>query len=102
MPSCCARPSASSTCSARSPGYNPRVSRLDDVIARHHARKKLTSRKAAVIAVGTVVVLTIVLELFTDLGTPNAPPPTPVPVETQHATRVDDVKLVRVPAARAK
>jgi hypothetical protein len=74
------------------------MSRLDDVIARHAARKKMTSRKMAVIAVGTVVVLTIVLELFTDLGKPKVPPaPAPEP-----ATRVDDVKLVRVPASHAK
>ncbi|HEY1548794.1 MAG TPA: hypothetical protein VGG28_13285 [Kofleriaceae bacterium] len=71
------------------------MSRLDDVIARHSERKKMTSRKMAVIAVGTVVVLTIVLELFTNLGTPKVPP-APAP---QPATRVDDVRLVRVPAA---
>jgi hypothetical protein len=71
------------------------VSRFDDVIARHAERKKMTSRKMAVIAVGTVIALTIVLELFTDLGKPKVPPaPTPVP-----ATSIDDVKLIRVPAA---
>jgi hypothetical protein len=71
------------------------VSRFDDVIARHAERKKMTSRKMAVIAVGTVIALTIVLELFTDLGKPKVPPaPAPVP-----ATSIDDVKLIRVPAA---
>lgn len=72
------------------------MSRLDDVIARHEARKKMTSRKATIIVVGIVVVLTIILELFTNLGTPKAPPPAqPPPV--QHTTHVDDVPLMRAP-----
>lgn len=75
------------------------MSRLDDVIARHAERKKMTSRKAAVIAVGIVVVLTIILELFTNLGMPKAPPPAqPPPV--QHTTHVDDVPLMRPPPAK--
>jgi hypothetical protein len=72
------------------------VSRLDDVIARHHERKKMTSRKATIIVVGIVVVLTIILELFTDLGKPKAPPPAAPP----RATHVDDVPLMRPPAKR--
>jgi hypothetical protein len=75
------------------------VSRLDDVIERHAARKKMTSRKATVIVVGIVIVLTMVLALFTDLGTPKAPPPGPPP---PRATRVDDVKLMTPPAPHAK
>jgi hypothetical protein len=72
------------------------VSRLDDVIARHEARKKMTSRKATILVVGLVVVVTIALELFTDLGTPKVPPQPPSP----HATRVDDVKLMAPPAKK--
>jgi predicted Zn-dependent peptidase len=78
------------------------VSRLDDVIARHEARKKMTSRKATVIVVGAVIVMTIVLELFTNLGTPKAPPPGPPPPPPPPVTHVDDVKLMRPPAAHTK
>ncbi|HEY1812827.1 MAG TPA: hypothetical protein VGG74_10805 [Kofleriaceae bacterium] len=75
------------------------MSRLDDVIARHAERKKMTSRKATVIVVGIVIVLTILLELFTDLGTPKAPPPGPPPPPVTH---VDDVKLMTPPARHVK
>jgi hypothetical protein len=65
------------------------MSRLDDVVERHAARKKMTSRKATMILVGVVVVATLLLEMFTNLGTPKAPPgPDP------RDTRVDDVKLM--------
>jgi len=69
------------------------MSRLDDVIERHAARKKMTSRKATLILVGVVIVGTILLELFTSLGVPKAPP-APDPRDT----RVDDVKLMTPPA----
>jgi hypothetical protein len=65
------------------------MSRLDDVVARHAERKKMTSRKATIIIVGVLVVGTILAEMFTTLGTPKAPPP-PDPRDT----RVDDVKLM--------
>ena len=65
------------------------MGRLEDVLRRAEERKKMTSRKAALILCSIVIVGTIVAELFTNLGTPKAPPP-----PDMRGLRVDDIKLM--------
>jgi hypothetical protein len=71
--------------------YSIPVSRLDDIMARHEARKKMTARRFTLIGVGVLVVVVTILMLFTDLGQPKAPPPAPP------ADHVDGVKLMHAP-----
>ena len=65
------------------------MGRLDDVIARNEARKRLTARTAVWIALALLVVVSIVLLQCTDLGMPKHAPT---------EKRVDDVLLRSAPA----
>ena len=67
-----------------------RVGRLENIIARHQERKKLTSRRVVIIGVFVLVVVTIILLQFTNLGMPKPLPPQPPPPK---ADRVDGIYL---------
>jgi uncharacterized membrane protein len=68
--------------------YSIPVSRLDDIVARNEARKKMTARRFTLIGVAVLVVVVTILMLFTDLGQPKRTPPARV-------DHVDGVKLLR-------
>lgn len=70
------------------------MSRLDDIVARNEARKKMTSRKLVLIAVGVLIVVTLaVMMFFPELGMPkHAAKPLPPPDTHDH---VEGVRLVR-------
>jgi hypothetical protein len=66
------------------------VGRLENIIARHHERKKLTSRRVVLYGVFALVVVTIILMQCTNLGMPKPLPPQPPPAK---ADRVDGIYL---------
>ncbi len=66
------------------------VGRLEDIIARHREHKKLTSRRVVIIGVFVLVVVTIILMTFTDLGMPRRGAPPPPPPKADH---VDGIYL---------
>ncbi|MEO6771935.1 MAG: hypothetical protein ABI467_02810 [Kofleriaceae bacterium] len=66
------------------------MGRLEDVIARHAERKKLTGRRVVLIGVFVLVVVTILLMQFTNLGLPKPFPSHPPPPK---ADRVDGIYL---------
>jgi hypothetical protein len=65
------------------------VSRLENIIARDKERRRMTSRKVLLIAVGVLVVVVGFLLLFTSVGMPKQPP--------APERRVNDIKLMRAP-----
>jgi hypothetical protein len=66
------------------------VGRLENIIARHDERKKLTSRRVVLYAVFALVIVTIILMQCTNLGMPKPLPPHPPPAK---ADRVDGIYL---------
>jgi len=63
------------------------VGRLENIIARHEERKKLTSRRVVIVGVFVLLIVSVILMQFTTLGMPKAPPPPPKP------DRVDGIYL---------
>jgi len=63
------------------------VGRLENIIARHEERKKLTSRRVVIVGVFVLFIVSVILMQFTTLGMPKAPPPPPKP------DRVDGIYL---------
>ena len=58
------------------------MGRLENIIARHEERKKLTSRRVVIIGVFVLFIVSVILMQFTTLGMPKgipqmAPPPKP-------------------------
>jgi hypothetical protein len=66
------------------------MGRLEDIVARNDARKRMTSRKWLLALIALVFATTILLEMFTDLGTPTVPDRRP----RGPATHVEDIKLM--------
>jgi len=66
------------------------VGRLENIIARHEERRKLTSRQVVIVSVFVLFIVTIILMSFTNLGMPKAPPAQPPPPK---ADRVDGIYL---------
>ena len=63
------------------------MGRLENIIARHEERKKLTSRRVVIVGVFVLLIVSVILMQFTTLGMPKAPPPPPKP------DRVDGIYL---------
>jgi hypothetical protein len=66
------------------------VGRLENIIARHAERKKLTSRRVVIIGVFFLVVVTFILMQFTNLGLPKPLPEHAPPAKADH---VDGIYL---------
>lgn len=66
------------------------MGRLENIIARHEERKKLTSRRVVIVGVFVLVVVTIILLQFTNLGMPKPFPHQPPPPKPDH---VDGIYL---------
>jgi len=63
------------------------VGRLENIIARHEERKKLTSRRVVLVGVFVMFIVSVILMQCTNLGMPKPPPPPPKP------DRVDGIYL---------
>jgi hypothetical protein len=75
------------------------VGRLENIIARHEERKKLTSRRVVLYGVFALVIVTIILMQCTNLGMPKPLPPRPPP---EKADRVDGIYLGTPDSHRVK
>ena len=63
------------------------MGRLENIIARHEERKKLTSRRVVLVGVFVMFIVSVILMQCTNLGMPKPPPPPPKP------DRVDGIYL---------
>lgn len=72
------------------------MGRLENILARHAEQRKMTPRRVVIIGVFVLVVVTIILMEFTNLGMPKAPPPPPP------ADHVDGVYLGKPDSHRVK
>ena len=68
------------------------MGRLENVIARHHERRRWNSRKVLLVVIALLVLVVGTLLVFTDVGMPKQPP------KGEH--RVDDIKLMRAPPSK--
>lgn len=75
------------------------VGRLENILARHAEQRKLTARRVVIIGVFVLVVVTVLLMQFTDLGMPKAPPPPPPRAPADH---VDGIYLGKPDSHRVK
>lgn len=83
------------------------MGRLENIIARDQARRRMTAKKVVWIAIGVLVVFVAIAMLFTDLGMPKRPPAsTQPPPEMERGGlrptrgdehRIDGVELRRAP-----
>jgi hypothetical protein len=64
--------------------------RLENIVARHEQRKKLTARRVVIVGVFVLVLVTILLMTFTNLGMPKPLPPHAPPPKPDH---VDGIYL---------
>ena len=73
------------------------MGRLEDIVTRHEARKKMTSRKLVLIAMTVLIVVTLaVLMFFPELGMPKrAEHVTPAPTTVESHDHIEGVRLVR-------